>query len=129
MIAANRHGHEINHVTNNASCKCECTNTHMYLCNIISIYCEMCVCMCKKNMIIMHIKEKQATGKKFDLVTCLRFSFEERTLNHRTGVKFALRDKRKSLLMTKIGSHYLAGVLQAQIFTNMVKNSRVNRIS
>ena len=91
MIAANRHGHEMNHVTNNASCKCECTNTH----------------------IIMHIKEKQATGKKFDLVTCLRFSFEERTLNHRTGVKFALRDKRKSLLMTKIGSHYLAGVLQA----------------
>ena len=115
MIAANRHGHEINHVTNNASCKCECTNTHMYLCNIISIYCEMCVCecMCKKNMIIMHIKEKQATGKKFDLVTCLRFSFEERTLNHRTGVKFALRDKRKSLLMTKIGSHYLVGTLQA----------------
>ena len=89
--------------------------THIYLCNIISIYGEMCVCecMCKKNMIIMHIKEKQATGKKFDLVTCLRFSFEERTLNHRTGVKFALRDKRKSLLMTKIGSHYLVGTLQA----------------
>ena len=39
--------------------------------------------MCKKNMIIMHIKEKQATGKKFDLVTCLRFSSEERTLNQR----------------------------------------------
>ena len=41
------------------------------------------MCVCKKNIIIMHIKEKQATGKKFDLVSCLRFSFEERTLNHR----------------------------------------------
>ena len=73
----------------------------------------------------MHIKEKQATGKKFDLVTCLRFSFEERTLNHRTGVKFALRDKRKSLLMTKIGSHCLLHTYEASKFpTNRYRKVR-----
>ena len=43
----------------------------------------MCICVYEEYIIIMHIKEKQATGKKFDLVSCLRFSFEERTLNHR----------------------------------------------
>ena len=42
----------------------------------------MCICVYEEYIIIMHIKEKQATGKKFDLVSCLRFSFEERTLNH-----------------------------------------------